>query len=309
MKGIVVVAIGGNAILNPRGEGTYEEQVRRVDETCREISEIIKKGYQVVVTHGNGPQVGNILFQQEECSHLIPPIPLDVLVAQTQGSIGYMIQQSLANKLREMGIKKEVVTLVTQVVVDERDPTFKNPTKPIGLFYPEEKAKKFLEKGYKLVREKKGWRRLVPSPLPKEIVEIESIKRLVESGVIVIAAGGGGIPVIRYGEGLRGIEAVVDKDLAGEKLAIALKAEVFLILTDIEKVALNYGKENQVDLDFMTVREAEEYLAQGHFGKGSMEPKILAAMGFIKEGGRKAIIASLEKAGDALAGRAGTTIL
>ncbi|HLB72342.1 MAG: carbamate kinase [Candidatus Methanoperedens sp.] len=303
----IVIAIGGNAILNP-AKGSPVEQQRMIDETCAEIAEIVRKGYEVILTHGNGPQIGNILAMQEECG-LVHPQPLDVCGAQTQGMLGYMLQQSLCNRLKERGIEKQVLTVLTQVVVDESCPSFKNPTKPIGLYYPESRARKMMGQGIRMIRDKKGYRRVVPSPEPIQIVEEAVIGKLIEEGVILIAAGGGGIPVILKHDLLTGIEGVVDKDLTGSLLASTLGAGIFLILTDVEKAALNYGKENQVDLDVITVSEARRYIREGHFGKGSMEPKVLAAVRFIMSGGKIAIISSLDKAIPALEGSAGTRVV
>ena len=303
----IVIAIGGNAILNPE-KGSPEEQQRIIDETCREIAEIIRKGYDVVLTHGNGPQIGNILAMQEECG-LVHPQPLDVCGAQTQGMLGYLLQQSLDNRLRESGINKQVVTVLTQVVVESSCGSFENPTKPIGLYFSEFKARKMMERGMKMVHDRKGYRRVVASPVPLKIVEEEMIKALVREGAILIAGGGGGIPVLRKDGSLVGVEAVVDKDLTGGLLASAVGAESFLILTDVERAALNFGKENQMDIDEMTVEEAERYIKEGHFGKGSMEPKVLAALQFIKSGGKTAIISSLDKAVPALLGKTGTRIV
>lgn len=303
----IVIAIGGNAILNPT-RGSPIEQQELIDKTCWEIAQIISKGYDVVLTHGNGPQIGNILAMQEECG-IVHPQTLDVCGAQTQGMLGYSLQQSLDNRLKEKGIKKQVVTVLTQVIVDEACSSFGNPTKPIGIYYPEKRAQAMIAQGIQMIHDKKGYRRVVPSPEPVQIVEEEIIAKLVQEGAVVIAAGGGGIPVIRKNGMLAGVEAVIDKDLTGSLLASAVGAETFLILTDVEKAALNYGKENQLDLDEMTVREAERYIKEGHFGKGSMEPKVLAAFRFIKKGGKRAIITSLDRALPALLGIAGTRII
>ncbi|MGB8216597.1 MAG: carbamate kinase [Candidatus Methanoperedens sp.] len=303
----IVIAIGGNAILNPT-RGSPVEQKSLIDETCMEIAQIILKGYDVVLTHGNGPQIGNLLAMQEECA-LVHPQPLDVCGAQTQGMLGYSLQQSLDNRLRESGITKQVATVLTQVVVDASSSSFTNPTKPIGIYYPESRAQEMIAQGIKMIHDKKGYRRVVPSPMPLQLVEEDVIKKLAALGVIVIAAGGGGIPVVRKNGSLVGVEAVIDKDLTGSLLASAIGAETFLILTDVEKAALNYGKDNQADLDKITVSEAERYIEEGHFGKGSMEPKILAALEFIKSGGKTAIISSLDKALPALLGTAGTRII
>lgn len=304
--GTIVIAIGGNAILNPE-KGDPKEQLRLIDNTAGEIVEIILKGYDVVLTHGNGPQIGNILAMQEECG-LVHPQPLDVCGAQTQGMLGYSLQQSIDNRLKEKGIHKQVVTVLTQVLVDDSCASFENPAKPVGLYYPEFKARMMMERGISLIRDKKGYRRVVASPMPESIVEVEAIKKLVHAGIIVIAAGGGGIPVVRKNGLLAGVEAVVDKDMTGSLLATAVGAENFLILTDVEKAALFFGKENQVDIDEMTVNEAERYIKEGHFGKGSMEPKVLAAVRFVRSGGKQAIISSLDKAVPAIEGRAGTRI-
>lgn len=302
----IVIAIGGNAILNP-AKGDPQEQQRLIDNTAGEIVEIIRKGFDVVLTHGNGPQIGNILAMQEECG-LVHPQPLDVCGAQTQGMLGYSLQQSIDNRLKEEGINKQVVTVLTQVLVDDSCASFENPTKPIGLYFPEFKARKLMEQGIRMTKDKKGYRRVVASPMPEKIIEEEAIKKLVHAGIIVIAAGGGGIPVIRKNGLLKGVEAVVDKDLTGSLLAAAVGAEIFLILTDVEKAALFYGKEKQVNIDEMTASEAESYLKEGHFGKGSMEPKVLAAVRFVRSGGKMAIISSLDKALLAIEGRAGTRV-
>ncbi len=303
----IVIAIGGNAILNP-SKGSPVEQQRMIDETCREIAQIVQKNYDVVLTHGNGPQIGNILAMQEECSS-VHPQPLDVCGAQTQGMLGYSLQQSLDNGLEEKGIKRRVTTILTQVIVDEKSPSFKNPTKPIGLYYPQYRARKMIAQGKRMMHDKKGYRRIVPSPEPLEIVEVEVIKKLVQDGVIVIAAGGGGVPIIRRRGSLLGVEAVIDKDLTGSLLASSVGAGTFLILTDVEKVALNFGKDNQLDLDEITIKDAKRYVKEGHFGKGSMEPKVVAAVRFIQSGGEVAIISSLEKALQALEGKAGTRVV
>lgn len=302
----IVIAIGGNAILNP-ARGSPEEQKKMIDKTCGEIALIVEKGYDVVITHGNGPQIGNILAMQEECG-IVHAQPLDVAGAMTQGMLGYLLQQSLDNSLKELGIEKRVATVVTQVMVDESCPSFENPTKPIGIYYPEDKAKRMIIQGLKMMHDKKGYRRVVPSPEPLQIVEIELIKKLIREGIVVVAAGGGGIPVVRKNGSLSGIEAVIDKDLTGSLLASAIGAGTFLILTDVEKAALNFGKENQVELEEITVSRAKRYVKEGHFGKGSMEPKMVAALRFIKSGGKEAIITSLDKALEALEGKAGTRV-
>ncbi|RLF67187.1 MAG: carbamate kinase [Thermoplasmata archaeon] len=286
--------------------------MRNVRITARYLAEIIERGVDIVITHGNGPQVGDILLRNEISAKMVPSMPLDVCGAESQGMIGYWIQQALQNELRKRGIKKPVATVVTQVLVDPNDPAFQNPTKFIGPTYTEEEAKKLMEKGYTMKYDigRKGWRRVVPSPDPKEIIEIDAIKSLVESGTIVIAVGGGGIPVIRTEDGdLRGVEAVIDKDLATERLATQLRAEKMLILTAVEKVYLNFGRSDAKSIDVMTVSEAEKYYNEGHFPPGSMGPKVLASIRFVKHTGNIAIISSLEKALEAFEGRTGTKIV
>jgi carbamate kinase len=304
---LIVIAIGGNAILNPE-RGNPEEQQEKIDRTCKEIARIVSAGNDVVLTHGNGPQIGNILAMQEECG-LVHPQSLDIIGAQTQGMLGYLLQRSLKNMLLEIGIDKAVVTILTQVVVDASCCSFEKPTKPIGLYYLEERAKLMMANGMKMVQDKKGHRRVVPSPIPLKIVEESTIKKLISWGVLVIAAGGGGIPVFEKKGSLVGLEAVVDKDLTGSLLASNIGADILLILTDIENASLNYGTKNQVDLHEISVHEGERYMKEGHFGKGSMEPKMLAAVTFVKSGGKSAIISSLDNALLALAGKAGTRII
>jgi len=309
----VVIALGGNAILQRGQKGTYEEQMRNVMETARQIAEIIERGYEVVITHGNGPQVGALLLQMDagQSVHGIPAQPMDVAGAMTQGQIGYMIQQALKNELEARGIKRNVVTVVTQTLVSADDPAFQNPSKPVGPFYDEETAKKLAkEKGWVVVEDAgRGWRRVVPSPDPKALVEAEAIKNLVENGFIVIASGGGGIPVVNVNGRLEGREAVIDKDLAGERLAETVKAEVFMILTDVNGAAINYGKPNERWLGRVTLEEMRRYYEEGHFKKGSMGPKVLAAMRFVEWGGERAIIAALDKGADALEGKTGTQVV
>jgi len=303
---LIVIAIGGNAILNPE-RGNPKEQQEKIDGTCREIAQIVRHGNDVVLTHGNGPQVGNILAMQEECG-LVHPQSLDIIGAQTQGMLGYLLQRSLLSMLLDIGINKEVVTVLTQVVVDASCCSFEKPTKPIGIYYPKERAKIMMANGMKMVHDKKGYRRVVPSPMPLKILEENTIKKLIAQGVLVIAAGGGGIPVVEKNGSLVGVEAVVDKDLTGSMLASDIGADIFLILTDVENAALNYGTKNQVDLHEITVSQGERYIKEGHFGKGSMEPKMLAAIKFARSGGKTAIISSLDMALLALAGKAGTRV-
>lgn len=308
----VVIALGGNALAEAGKPATAEAQYEAVLKTANHVADIIKAGYQVVVAHGNGPQVGRIVLQNEIASSETPAMPFDVCGAMSQGYIGYHIQQGLSKVLKEKGVNKEVATVVTQVVVDQNDPKFQNPSKPIGSFYTEEEARKLeAESGYVMKEDAgRGWRRVVASPMPVEIVELNAVKCLVDNGYVVVTVGGGGIPVIREANGdLTGVAAVIDKDLASEKLAEDLDAEVLLILTAVEKVSLNYNKPDQKDLDTISVAEAKEYIEAGHFAPGSMLPKIEAAVKFVEsKPGRKAIITSLEKAEDALAGKAGTTL-
>ena len=304
---LIVIAIGGNAILNPE-RGNPQEQQEMIEGTCRQIARIVSQGHDVVLTHGNGPQIGNILAMQEECG-FVHPQPLDICGAQTQGMLGYSLQQSLRNMLSEIGIEKEVVTILTQVIVDSSCCSFEDPTKPIGLYYPEERAQRMMAGGVKMIHDKKGYRKVVPSPMPLKIVEEDAIKDLISKGILVIAAGGGGIPVIEKDGLLTGVEAVIDKDLTGGLLASDIGAQTFLILTDVENAALNYGKSDQVDLHEITVSDGERYIKEGHFGKGSMEPKVLAAIRFVRSGGKSAIITSLDKALLALTGKAGTRVI
>jgi carbamate kinase len=303
----VVVALGGNAILQPKQVGTAEVQFENVINTCIQLADLIKTGYQLVITHGNGPQVGNILLQNEEAKDKIPPMPLDICGAQTQGFIGYMIQQAMKNLLPQ----RHVGTVLTQVLVDAGDSAFQNPTKPIGPFYSKQEAEQLIaQKGYTMVEDSgRGWRRVVASPDPKAIIEKDLIQALLDRDAIVIASGGGGIPVIEDSQGkLTGIEAVIDKDLAGARLAGDVDADILLILTDVEAVAVNWGKPDQRFLHHLSLQEAKELAAQGQFKAGSMGPKVEAAIRFVEQGGDKAIIVSLNKAAAALEGHAGTII-
>ncbi len=311
MKKKVLIALGGNAILKYREKGTAEEQLENVRTTCKYLVQLIKDGYKLAITHGNGPQVGDILLKNERSENILPPMPLDICGAQSQGMLGYMLQQSMRNEMKKEGIEINSISLITQTLVDEKDTAFMNPTKPIGSFYTAEEAEKLKkEKGWTIVEDSgRGYRRVVPSPEPREIVEKESIQQLFESGTIVIAAGGGGVPVIVGAEGdLEGVIAVIDKDLGAQIFACDIGAEVLLMLTDVEKVSLNYGKPNQVDLDEITLSDAKKYLRENHFAPGSMAPKVEAAIKFVEAGGKKAVISSLELAMKALEGKAGTTI-
>jgi len=309
----IVVALGGNAILQPRQKGTIQEQLENVDIACRHLTEIISSGkYKMVITHGNGPQVGNILLQNEAAKDLTPPMPLDVCGAATQGTMGYIIQQTLANHLRAAVQQHNITTVVTQVIVDKDDPAFKNPTKPVGPFYNLVEAQRLRrDKEWVIIKDSsRGYRRVVPSPRPLAIQETRIIRNMLENDEIVIAVGGGGIPVVREKDRtLRGVEAVIDKDLATERLAEDINAEILIILTDVEQVMLNYGDVDEVGIDRMTVDEAENYLREGHFDEGSMKPKVEAGINFIKAGGEKTIITALNKALEALQEKAGTIIV
>lgn len=314
------VALGGNAIKRADEKGTPEEQFRNCAITCRLIVEMVKrmeKDDRLIITHGNGPQVGNLIVQQEAAKHIVPAQSLDIIGAMTQGQIGYMLQQTLTNYLRNAGINIPVCAVVNQVLVDKNDPEFfgENASKPVGEFLTEEMVEKMKKKHPEYVIKKvkpvgkRVWRRCVPSPDPIANVESDVIKKLVDDGVIVIASGGGGIPVILDENGeYKGVEAVIDKDLAGEKLAEAVNADVFLVLTNVEEVKLNFGKPNERSVDRMSLTEAKKYLEEGHFLPGSMEPKVRACIRFLEWGGKRAIITSLDKVLEALEGKAGTLI-
>ena len=308
----VVVALGGNALQAEGVPAAAETQLKVVRDTAVYLVDMIEKGNEIIIAHGNGPQVGRIVIQNEYAAQVTPAMPFDVCGAMSQGMIGYHIQQALRDELVKRGTKKPVATIVTQVVVDKNDKGFQNPTKPIGPFYKEEEAKKIIkEKGYAMVEDAgRGYRRVVASPKPEKIVEIETIRRLVESGQVVITVGGGGIPVIEKDDNtLEGVAAVIDKDFASEKLAEDLDVEVLMILTAVDRVAINFGKPNQKDLSTMTVEEAQRYIEEKQFAPGSMLPKVQAAVKFVKsKPGRKSIIASLGKAKEALVGKSGTII-
>lgn len=308
----IVIALGGNALQEAGKPATAEAQLEVVEKTSEYIADIIGEGYKVIIAHGNGPQVGRIVLQNEYATPVSPAMPFDVCGAMSQGYIGYHIQQGLTKVLRSRGNKSEVATVVTQVLVDRNDPKFKNPSKPIGPFYTEEEAKKITdEKGYVMKEDAgRGWRRVVASPMPVEIEELSAVKCLVDNGFVVVTVGGGGIPVIRNDKGeLEGTAAVIDKDLASEKLAEDLDADALVILTAVEKVSINYKKPDQKDLDKLIVSEARKYMAEGQFAPGSMLPKVEAAVKFVEsKPGRITIITSLDKAVEALDGKAGTTI-
>ena len=307
----IVVALGGNALQSGKSEATAEAQLAVVKETCERIADLSEKGYEVAVVHGNGPQVGRILLASETAKDVTPAMPFDVCGAMSQGYIGYHLQQALRFALAKRGKNIPVVTLLTQMVVDQKDPAFQNPTKPIGPFYSEAEAKELAEsKGYSMKEDAgRGWRRVVPSPIPTKIVELDSVKKLWDS-TIVITCGGGGIPVLENENGdLEGTAAVIDKDFAAELLAEQVEADALMILTEVEKVAINFNKPNQENLSSLNLADAARYCEEGQFAPGSMLPKVQAAMKFVRANpNKKAIITSLDKAIDALEGRTGTVI-
>ncbi|MEX2161266.1 MAG: carbamate kinase [Anaerolineales bacterium] len=307
---IAVVAVGGNALIKEKSKQSVPDQFAAASETMGYIASMIAEGWDVVVTHGNGPQVGFILRRSELSLHELHPVPLDYCGADTQGAIGYMFQQSLHNEFKRRGMKKHAVTVVTQCLVDRNDPAFKNPTKPIGSFLDEKTAKQRMAEGKHFIEDAgRGWREVVASPNPQEIVEAKAIKQLIESDFTVIGVGGGGIPVVEDEAGnLVGIAAVIDKDFASSLLATEIDAELLLISTAVEKVAINFNKPDQRNLDRMTIAEAEKYIAEGHFAKGSMLPKVQAAIRYLKAGGKQALITDPPNITRALAGETGTWI-
>jgi len=313
-KRVAVVAIGGNSLIKDKNNISVESQYEAAKETTVHIADMIEAGWTVAVGHGNGPQVGFIL-RRSEIAHKVEgmhEVPLDVCGSDSQGAIGYALQQNLQNVLRKRGIKKPIATVVTQVRVDSKDPAFEHPTKPIGSFMEEDEAMQRKEnQGWNVVEDSgRGWRRVVASPIPTEVIELESVKQLVNAGHIVITVGGGGIPVVMEDGELKGVAAVIDKDFASSLLAQEINADLFLISTAVEKVALNFGKPDQKQLDRMTVSEAKQYLEDGtHFAKGSMEPKIKAIIWFLENGGKQALITNPENIGRALNGETGTWIV
>jgi len=313
-KKVAVVAIGGNSLIRDPKKVTVEDQYLAAKETTFHIADMVEAGWDVAIGHGNGPQVGFILRRSEIAAKVegMHEVPLDVCGADSQGAIGYALQQTLQNELFKRKIKKPVATVITQVLVDRNDPAFKNPTKPIGGFMEEVDAKqRASDLGWAVVEDSgRGWRRVVASPIPQEVVELESVKILIDAGVIVITVGGGGIPVINESGDYKGTAAVIDKDYASSLLARNIKADLFLISTAVEKVALNYGKPDQKWLDKITLAEAKKYLAEGiHFAKGSMAPKMQAIIWFLEAGGKEAIITNPENIGRALKGETGTHIV
>jgi carbamate kinase len=313
-KKVAVVAIGGNSLIKSKEQQTVEDQYEAAKETAGHLVDMIEKGWDIAVGHGNGPQVGFIL-RRSEIAHRVEglhELPLDVCGADSQGAIGYALQQNLLNELTKRGINKTAATVVTQVRVDPDDPAFDDPAKPIGTFMDQEEAeKRQKEMGWNVVEDAgRGYRRVVASPLPQEIMELEAIKALISSGTITITVGGGGIPVIQTDQGIQGTAAVIDKDFASAFLANEINADLLLISTAVEKVALNFGKPDQEWIDEMTVEEAKGYLEEGtHFAKGSMEPKIRAIVRFLEDGGKQAIVTNPENIGRALKGETGTHIV
>ena len=307
----LVIALGGNALQSGNSAPTAQAQLEGVRETARQLAEISSRGYEMAIVHGNGPQVGRILLASETAGNVVPPMPFDVCGAMSQGYIGYHIQQALKYALAVRNRNYPVVALTTQMVVDREDPAFQTPTKPIGAFYTEEQARELeREKGYTMREDAgRGWRRVVASPIPRKIVEIEAV-RLLWDYAIVITCGGGGIPVVERPDGvLEGVAAVIDKDFAAELLAEEVGADLLLILTEVEKVAIRFGQPDQQDLSHLSLAEAAKYVEEGQFGVGSMLPKVQAAMKFVRANpDRKAIITSLDKCLEALEGKTGTVL-
>jgi len=307
---LAAVAIGGNSLIKSKDKVEVKYQFEAVRETCVHLASMVEQGWNIAITHGNGPQVGFILRRSELAAHEVHTVPLDVIGADTQGSIGYMIQQALANEFRRRGISKQAVSVVTQVLVDANDPAFQNPTKGIGGYLTEEQAEMFRREGWTVIDDAgRGYRRMIASPIPKRIVELDAIRALIAQGFIVVSTGGGGIPVVEDENGdLHGTYAVIDKDRATALLATGIQADLFLISTAVEKVALNYNKPNQQWLDHLTLSQARQYMEEGHFAEGSMKPKIEAVIAFLENGGKQALITNPENIARALAGETGTWI-
>lgn len=311
-RGIAVVAFGGNALLPPGDHGTQEEQIARARQASRWLAEIVRVGYRLVIVHGNGPQVGNILIQAEEASTKIPPQSLDVAVAQTEGSIGILLQQALRSRLEMLGLPAGVATLLTEVEVDLNDPAFRNPTKPIGPFFTRYRAEALSRDFGWMMREDagRGWRKVVASPRPRRILDWELVQGLIQRASVVIAAGGGGVPVVRGRDGQwRGVEAVIDKDHASALLAANLGAGLYIMLTGVDRVALDFGTPQERWVERLTVEEAEKYLEEGQFPSGSMGPKIEAAVSFVRRTHQEVLITDIDHLRDALAGSGGTRIV
>jgi carbamate kinase len=314
-KRMVIVALGGNVLIRENEKGTAAEQWRHAEEICRQVFPLIERDYNMVLTHGNGPQVGNLLIKNERAADIVPEMPLDICGADSQGEMGYMIQQALLNELRSHNLRRFVVTMITQVLVDKGDPAFQKPTKPVGPFFSRERAEQLMRsQEWKMIEDSgRGWRRVVPSPEPKRIIQKDMIRLLAEAGHIVVACGGGGIPIMKGADDRYiGVEAVIDKDRASSLLAANIAADMLIILTRVPKVALNFGKPDQKDLDRVTLSEAKRYLDEGHFAPGSMRPKIEAAIDFLASpteslfNGREVIITDPEHLAEALDGKHGT---
>ena len=309
---LVVIALGGNALLQRKQKGTFEDQYGNVEKTAVKIADLIEQGYGIVLTHGNGPQVGATLLRHDAAKTIVPPLPLDACGAETQGFIGYMIQQALRNELKSRGVEKYVVTVITRVTVDLHDPAFEHPTKPIGPFYSKEEADDLARRMPSITIKEdagRGYRRVVPSPDPKIIAERAAIRTLVDAGFVVISTGGGGIPIVEEGTRARGVEAVIDKDLAGQRLATLIDADLFVVLTDVEGAYVDNGTPQQKLLTEVTAGKLQKYLNEGQFKEGSMAPKVTAAIRFVESGGERAIIAELGKLTEALKGEAGTHVV
>ncbi len=309
---IALIAFGGNAVLPKEQRGLQSEQMKNAQKAARLMIDVVKKGYELIIVHGNGPQVGNLLIQMEESINKIPPFSLEVCDAMTEGSMGYMLEKNLVNELRKNSLDKDVATIVTQVVVDKKDPAFQNPTKPVGPFYAKYRGQMLMrEKKWVMVEDAgRGYRKVVPSPKPIDVVPKRVIHDLVHSGRIVIAAGGGGIPVIINGRGLfQGVEAVIDKDYASSLIAYEAKVDLFIILTNVPRAFLNFGTPDEKALSKITVEEAKRYLEEGHFPPGSMGPKIKASIEYIERGGREVLITSASHLKAALINRSGTRIV
>lgn len=311
MSKLAVVAVGGNSLIIDKDRKSIPDQFDAVKETAKHLADMIEAGWNIVITHGNGPQVGFILRRSELALHELHPVPLDYCGADTQGAIGYMLQKAMSNEFKKRGIEKKTVTVVTQVEVDANDPAFQKPSKPIGSFMDEETARQRMAEGQDFVEDAgRGWRRVVASPLPKRIVEVDAIKNLLDDGYVVVAVGGGGIPVVEREDGeLRGVEAVIDKDFASSLLATTIDADLLLISTAVEQVAINFNKPDQRWLEKITVAEAEQYSEEGHFAAGSMLPKVKAVIKFLKNGGRQALITDPPNIDRALTGDTGTWIV
>ena len=303
-KPTLLVALGGNALVRKGEAGTVAQQFKNLAVPIRQVARL-SRDYRIIITHGNGPQVGNLLLQQESCGD-VPKLPLEILVAQTQGQIGYMIESTLDSELMDLGIHvKPLISLITYVVVDENDPAFSSPSKPIGPAY---KRKKDAPSGYPVIKTAKGFRRVVVSPKPVTIIENREIKKLINADFIVICCGGGGIPVVREGRAFQGVDAVIDKDLASARLAEQVDVDIFLIATDVPGAALNYGTPDQKFLSKIDIKAAQNYIAKGHFPAGSMAPKMQAAIQFIRSKGKRAVITSIDEIISAVKGEAGTEI-